>query len=78
LIFLALGIIIFVGDFGWSDHSLHDFKNALKEGSMFFLLAALLLVQVGPLERIRQLEKENAALRAAHGELGSTQGKTQP
>jgi hypothetical protein len=75
---LTFGIAIFAVEFGWSEHTLSDFQNALKEGFLFFLFAAFLFVQVRFVERIRKLEKENAALRAAHGELGSTQGKAPP
>src|SRR5262245_24393013 len=75
---VAMGVLIFAGDFVASEHTFGDFRTALKEGCFFVLFGGFFVVQAGLAERIHQLEKENAALRAAKGELGSSQGKAQP
>jgi hypothetical protein len=75
---LALGVLFVVADFWASEHTLHDFRNALKEGLFFCILGVFVLAHAGYTERIHQLEKENAALRAAKGEPGSSPGKALP
>jgi hypothetical protein len=75
---LAGGALIIVADFVGSEHTFRDFRNALKEGLFFLMVGAFFLAQVGYTKRIRQLEKEKAALRAAKSEVGPSQGKAQP
>lgn len=77
-IMLACGIFVMIDEFWGSEHTLRDFRNALKEGLFLFMLGAYVLAQAGFAKRIHQLENENAALRAAKSEAGSTQGKAQP
>jgi hypothetical protein len=75
---VAAGVLIIVLDFVESEHTFRAFRNAVKDGAIFFVLGAIPLVEAGfteRTERIRQLERENAALRAGKSEQGSNPGK---
>jgi hypothetical protein len=68
---LAAGLLVFAGDFLGSDRTFAALYHAFHESMFIILLACLLFSQVGHSEyvqrssqRILELEKENAALRA--------------
>jgi uncharacterized membrane protein len=73
---IIAGVLFVVADFIASDHTFAAVPHALHESFGWFILGLLLLAHAGSTERIVQLERENAALRAARGEPSSRPEKT--
>ncbi len=73
---IIAGVFFVIGDFAGSDHTFAAFSHALHEGFFWFILGLFSFLHAGSAERIVQLERENAALRAARGEPSSSAEKT--
>jgi hypothetical protein len=73
---IIAGILVIIGDFAGSEHTFAAFIHALRVGGYMCLLGVLFVSQAESTERIMHLERENAALKAARGELSSSTEKT--